>query len=52
MAIKVVLLLVLTRFGGPGAAIAFLISDLVMSGCYATAVYGRASQWTTRPVRG
>ena len=52
LALKVVLLLFLCQFGGPGAAIAFLISDLVMSGCYATAVYGRAGQWTSRPVRG
>lgn len=52
LGIKLVLLLLLTRFGGPGAAVAFLISDLVMSGAYATAVYGRAGQWTARPVRG
>lgn len=52
LALKVVLLLFLCQFGGPGAAIAFLISDLVMSGCYATAVYGRAGQWTSGPVRG
>ncbi len=41
IAVKVGLVLVLSRFGGPGAALAFLCSDLVMSGAYSFAVYGR-----------
>lgn len=39
--LKIGLILLLQKSGGPGAAIAFLASDLVMSGAYAFAVYGR-----------
>jgi O-antigen/teichoic acid export membrane protein len=41
VSLKIGLILLLQEFGGPGAALAFLASDLVMSGSYAYAVYGR-----------
>lgn len=40
VAVKVGLVLVLAEYGGPGAALAFLVSDCIMSGSYAFAVYG------------
>lgn len=40
VAVKVGLVLLLAKYGGPGAALAFLISDCIMSGSYAYAVYG------------
>lgn len=39
--IKVGLVVALRHSGGPGAAMAFLVSDLVMSGSYTASVYGR-----------
>ena len=39
--IKVGLVIALRHSGGPGAAMAFLVSDLVMSGSYTASVYGR-----------
>lgn len=39
--IKVGLVIALRQSGGPGAAMAFLVSDLVMSGSYTASVYGR-----------
>lgn len=41
VSLKIGLILLLAELGGPGAALAFLASDLVMSGSYAYAVYGR-----------
>ncbi|MDO7869004.1 lipopolysaccharide biosynthesis protein [Nocardioides jiangxiensis] len=38
--IKVGMVVLLSGFGGPGAAIAFLVADMVMSGAYSYAVYG------------
>lgn len=46
--LKVGLVLLLRDHGGPGAALAFLASDLVMSGSYAFAVYGRRGQGRER----
>lgn len=48
VALKIGLILLLADAGGPGAALAFLISDLVMSGSYAYAVYGRRGQGRER----
>ncbi|MCW2800862.1 MAG: hypothetical protein JWQ70_2334 [Aeromicrobium sp.] len=44
--IKVGLVVALRESGGPGAAVAFLVSDLVMSGSYTASVYRR------RPIAG
>jgi O-antigen/teichoic acid export membrane protein len=45
LAIKAGVIFLLSDLGGPGAAIAFLLADLVMSGAYSFAVYGgRARQ--------
>ena len=41
LAIKVVLIVALSSYGGPGAAVAFLASDLLMSITYTVSVYGR-----------
>ena len=41
LAVKVSLVVLLSSFGGPGAAVAFLASDLIMSGTYTLKVYGR-----------
>jgi O-antigen/teichoic acid export membrane protein len=49
VALKVGLILLLKDLGGPGAAIAFLASDLVMSGSYTIAVYGRRGQTRAAP---
>jgi O-antigen/teichoic acid export membrane protein len=46
VALKIALILLLKDLGGPGAAMAFLASDLVMSGSYTIAVYGRRGQET------
>ena len=46
LVIKVGLVIALRESGGPGAAMAFLASDLVMSGSYTLSVYRR------RPVSG
>lgn len=40
LAIKVGVIILLSDLGGPGAAVAFLLADLVMSGAYSFAVYG------------
>jgi O-antigen/teichoic acid export membrane protein len=48
LATKVTILLVLQNLGGPGAAIAFLVSDLIMSGAYARAVYGNRPRGAVR----
>lgn len=40
ISIKIGLVLLLSGLGGPGAAIAFLVADMVMSGAYSYAVYG------------
>lgn len=42
--VKIALLFALQDLAGPGAAIAFIASDLVMSGAYALAVYGRRAR--------
>jgi O-antigen/teichoic acid export membrane protein len=47
--VKVGLILLLKDLGGPGAAVAFLASDLVMSGSYTVAVYGRRGQTRVAP---
>lgn len=39
--VKGCLILVLASHGGPGAAVAFVVADLIMSTSYAVAVYGR-----------
>lgn len=44
LAVKVGLILVLQERGGPGAAMAFLASDLIMSGAYTLAVYRRRGE--------
>jgi O-antigen/teichoic acid export membrane protein len=49
VAVKVGLILILKDLGGPGAAVAFLASDLVMSGSYTVAVYGRRGQSRVAP---
>jgi O-antigen/teichoic acid export membrane protein len=49
VALKVALILLLKDLGGPGAAVAFLASDLVMSGSYTVAVYGRRGQTRAAP---
>lgn len=41
LTVKVGLIFVLQEAGGPGAAMAFLVSDLIMSGSYTLAVYRR-----------
>jgi len=41
IAVKVGLIVLLSSFGGPGAAVAFLVSDLIMSGLYTYSVYGK-----------
>ena len=40
IAVKVGLVLLLSSLGGPGAALAFLVADMIMSGAYSYAVYG------------
>jgi O-antigen/teichoic acid export membrane protein len=40
IAVKIGLVLLLSGLGGPGAAIAFLVADMIMSGAYSYAVYG------------
>lgn len=47
LTVKVGVLLLLRDLGEPGAAIAFLCADLVMSGAYATAVYGDLTRRTS-----
>jgi O-antigen/teichoic acid export membrane protein len=43
--VKVSVIALLSSHGGPGAAVAFLVADAIMSGTYAYNVYGRrASQ--------
>jgi len=42
--IKAPLIVVLARYGGPGAAVAFLLADFVTAMVYTRAVYGRAHQ--------
>jgi O-antigen/teichoic acid export membrane protein len=39
--VKVALIVLLSSEGGPGAAVAFLVSDLIMSATYTITVYGR-----------
>jgi O-antigen/teichoic acid export membrane protein len=46
LVVKVVLIAVLSVFGGPGAAAAFLVADAIMAGAYAFKVYGRHPQPT------
>ncbi len=41
LVVKVVLIVLLSGFGGPGAAVAFLVSDSLVSGAYTFSVYGR-----------
>ena len=41
LVVKVALIVLLRSEGGPGAAVAFLVSDLIMSATYTVAVYGR-----------
>lgn len=41
LAVKVVLIVVLSSYGGPGAAVAFLGSDLLVTAAYTRKVYGR-----------
>ena len=41
LTIKVGLIVLLSSEGGPGAAVAFLVSDLVVSGAYTVGVYRR-----------
>jgi O-antigen/teichoic acid export membrane protein len=48
LVVKVGVLLALRELGGPGAAIAFLASDLIMSTAYAHAVYGKRPRGTAR----
>lgn len=40
IAVKISLVILLSGLGGPGAAIAFLVADMIMSGAYSYAVYG------------
>jgi O-antigen/teichoic acid export membrane protein len=42
LVVKVGLIVLLSRWGGPGAAVAFLASDLVMSSAYTLSVYRRS----------
>ena len=42
--VKAGLVVLLSDLGGPGAAIAFLAADLIMSGAYSYAVYGGRSR--------
>jgi O-antigen/teichoic acid export membrane protein len=41
LVVKVGLIVVLSSQGGPGAAVAFLVADTIMSSAYARSVYGR-----------
>ena len=41
LVVKVGLIVVLSSQGGPGAAMAFLVADTIMSSAYARSVYGR-----------
>lgn len=41
LAVKVGLIVAFSSWGGPGAAVAFLVSDLIMSSAYTFSVYGR-----------
>lgn len=50
LAVKVGLIVLLSSLHGPGAAIAFLCSDLIMSSAYTYRVYGRLGE--TRAVNG
>lgn len=43
LAVKVGLIMAFSSWGGPGAAVAFLVSDLIMSSAYTFSVYGRRS---------
>jgi O-antigen/teichoic acid export membrane protein len=43
LVVKVGLIMVFSSLGGPGAAMAFLVADAIMSGAYARSVYGRRS---------
>ncbi len=40
IAVKIGLVFLLSSLGGPGAALAFLVADMIMSGAYSYAVYG------------
>lgn len=40
LVVKVGLIVLLSSHGGPGAAVAFLVADSIMSGAYAYSVYG------------
>ena len=50
LAVKVGLIVLLSSEGGPGAAVAFLVSDLVMSSAYTLSVY-RSGPRTPGPAR-
>jgi len=41
LVVKIGLIVLLSSYGGPGAAVAFLVSDLIVSGAYTFRVYGR-----------
>jgi len=41
LVVKIGLIVVLSSQGGPGAAVAFLVADTIMSSAYARSVYGR-----------
>ena len=41
LVVKIGLIVLLSSYGGPGAAVAFLVSDLFVSGAYTYSVYGR-----------
>ena len=41
LVVKIGLIALLSSEGGPGAAVAFLVSDLIVSGSYTFSVYGR-----------
>jgi O-antigen/teichoic acid export membrane protein len=51
LAVKVSLIVLLSSKGGPGAAVAFLVSDLIMSGTYTLSVYGRRGPFSSEPGR-
>jgi O-antigen/teichoic acid export membrane protein len=41
LVVKIALIVLLSSHGGPGAAVAFLVSDALVSGAYTISVYGR-----------
>jgi hypothetical protein len=47
LAAKVALIVLLSRFAAPGAAVAFLVADLVMSGSYLNATYVKRDRGAT-----